>query len=301
GSTTPDLSHASSDIFYLDLKNSFNTFSPTWIGMSSNLVNELTLASATTSKDYIILFGGESNGVKNNPINVFDVSVQQWINPTIRGEGPGSRIGVDIVSGEGNKVYIYGGNKYSDSGQYIWFEELRILNALDFSWEPMIPGEPRALYTSVLLHGGVIAFIGGYVRKVENGQFSRSLVEMNEITLFNTFEAKWYKEIAGGEVIEKRHSHSAIITSDGRVIIYGGSSDTFRMVMPVLAVLKTESFEWSVPVQMFGPDLPPPLTRHTADLYMNYMIVAFDTNNYQWITSYSYSNASTSKIPPQRK
>ncbi|CAI2165880.1 5498_t:CDS:2 [Funneliformis geosporum] len=325
GSAASDLSHPSSDIMYLDLKLSFNTFSPPWMGIMNNM-NELTLASATTSKDQIILFGGVSKGLKNGPINVFDVNVQQWINPTIRGEEPESRLGVDIISDEGNKVYIFGGNKLNDSGEWEWFLDLRILNAMDFSWEPLIPAEElRARYTSVMLHGGVIAFIGGYVRKEENGQFSRSLVEMNEISLFHTFESKWHKEIAGGEIIEKRHGHSAVITSDGKIIIYGGISDSLKMVMPVLAVLNTVSFEWSIPIQtypMSATELPPPpLTHHTADLYMNYMIVAFgnitnelttptsmnsniyilDTNNYSWISSYSYSNVSTSTATPQHR
>ncbi|CAI2184579.1 9468_t:CDS:2 [Funneliformis geosporum] len=251
GSAASDLSHPSSDIMYLDLKLSFNTFSPPWMGIMNNM-NELTLASATTSKDQIILFGGVSKGLKNGPINVFDVNVQQWINPTIRGEEPESRLGVDIISDEGNKVYIFGGNKLNDSGEWEWFLDLRILNAMDFSWEPLIPAEElRARYTSVMLHGGVIAFIGGYVRKEENGQFSRSLVEMNEISLFHTFESKWHKEIAGGEIIEKRHGN---ITNE--------------------------------------------LTTPTS---MNSNIYILDTNNYSWISSYSYSNVSTSTATPQHR
>ena len=78
--------------------------------------------------------------------------------------------------------------------------------------------------------------------------------------------------------MDNRHSHSAVLTPDGRIIIFGGakgSNDTTPAQS--LAVLDTSTtvYSWTTPQPPSSQNSPPPLMLHTADLCGNYMIVAF--------------------------
>ena len=59
------------------------------------------------------------------------------------------------------------------------------------------------------------------------------------------------------------------------IIIYGGVTYTHSQVTPDLAVLNTETFEWTAPSVSSNIGDVPSLTCHSANLFENYMIVAF--------------------------
>ena len=67
------------------------------------------------------------------------------------------------------------------------------------------------------------------------------------------------------------------MTPDGKIIVYGGAKGTNTITAtPSLAVLDTSTsiYTWSIPTAQ-QQNSPPPLILHTADLYGDYMIIAF--------------------------
>src|ERR1043166_2832053 len=63
--------------------------------------------------------------------------------------------------------------------------------------------------------------------------------------------------------------------SNGEIIIHGGGNIDDAQVTPDIAVLNTETFEWTAPIISSNIGKVPSLKDHTADLVGNYMIVAF--------------------------
>ena len=63
--------------------------------------------------------------------------------------------------------------------------------------------------------------------------------------------------------------------SNGKIIIHGGGAIDDAQVTPDMAVLNTETFEWTIPLVSSNIGKVPSLTAHSADLVGNYMIVAF--------------------------
>ena len=72
--------------------------------------------------------------------------------------------------------------------------------------------------------------------------------------------------------------------SNGKIIIHGGSKRVVghdnAQVTPDIAVLNTETFEWTAPIVSSNIGKVPSLTTHTADLVGNYMIVAFGNHHF---------------------
>ncbi|POG78882.1 hypothetical protein GLOIN_2v1532937 [Rhizophagus irregularis DAOM 181602=DAOM 197198] len=72
---------------------------------------------------------------------------------------------------------------------------------------------PRLSYTATLLSNGIIVFIGG----IETND-----VDINQLALYDTKVNKWSLMTARGVTLENRNSHSAVLTPDERIIIFGG-------------------------------------------------------------------------------
>ncbi|RIB07368.1 hypothetical protein C2G38_2113965 [Gigaspora rosea] len=115
-------------------------------------------------------------------------------------------------------------------------------------------------------------------------------------------------EIATGDTLNSRSCHTAVLSPDGHVIIYGGVTDQSQ----VLASLDTtvNPYKWSIK-PIIGSNKPPSLAYHSSDIVGAFMILAFgvmmannsftnlinvnskiyllDTRNYTWVTSTSTS------------
>ncbi|CAG8544967.1 2770_t:CDS:2, partial [Funneliformis caledonium] len=100
-------------------------------------------------------------------------------------------------------------------------------------------------YTATILPNGVIVFLGGLL--------TYKPVSMNKIILYDTKEGKWSTFKAVGDFVGSRELHSACLTSDGRIIVYGGKLE-FQQVEPDLAVLDTSvtPYKWTIP-QIINP------------------------------------------------
>ncbi|CAG8663020.1 12190_t:CDS:2 [Rhizophagus irregularis] len=76
--------------------------------------------------------------------------------------------------------------------------------------------------------------------------------------------------------MENRFLHSAVLTPDERIIVFGGNKDDIATpVLNPLAVLNTKvvPYEWSVPTP--APPLPLTTNLHSATLVGNYMFNSY--------------------------
>ncbi|CAG8764492.1 34237_t:CDS:2, partial [Gigaspora margarita] len=96
-------------------------------------------------------------------------------------------------------------------------------------------------------------------------------------------------ETASGTTVQQRAGHSAVLTNDGNIIIFGGANNDVQ-VYPDLAVLNTNTWIWSVPSNS-TVNAPPSLSRPSANLYKIYMIIAFGRKTSQVaVKPWVYSN-----------
>ncbi|RIB07292.1 hypothetical protein C2G38_2046112 [Gigaspora rosea] len=77
-----------------------------------------------------------------------------------------------------------------------------------------------------------------------------------------------------GQVPSLRSDYTAVLTSDGRIIIYGGTSNKLPAT-PSIVVLNASNYVWSTPLEINAVG---PLTEHTSIMVNNYMIAAFGKN-----------------------
>ncbi|CAG8782973.1 16174_t:CDS:2 [Gigaspora margarita] len=136
---------------------------------------------------------------------------------------------------------------------------------------------PREGYTANLLKNGHIVYIGG--TEIPNGASRETNINMNNIPVFDTDDLIWIFMTTSGDTVASRNSHSAVLTEDGKIIIFGGESGYgFVKVSPDLAILDTNSipYEWSIPKNIPPENKPPSLAAHSSTLYNNnYMLIIF--------------------------
>ncbi|RIA78695.1 hypothetical protein C1645_214939 [Glomus cerebriforme] len=120
-------------------------------------------------------------------------------------------------------------------------------------------------FVQVELPNGQILFIGGKL-----GSQSQS---MKSLLTYDTIKDVWQMTNTAGTEPQGRTKHTAVSTSDGRVIVYGGVLNTVP-ALPQLAVLDTSiiPYTWSAPTEVnpIGS-----FSDHTAVMANNYMIFAF--------------------------
>ncbi|CAG8684580.1 uncharacterized protein OCT59_011528 [Rhizophagus irregularis] len=143
-----------------------------------------------------------------------------------------------------------------------------ILNTLTLAWEH-VNTEGRYDHTGTMLPNGYIVYIGG---KLPNGEYA----DMTELLLYNTNNDTWISQKATDYSPTPRAYHSAVLTQDGRIIVYGGYTGDFRIVSDDLVILDTYDYTWS---NAKAIDPPPVRFFHTATLVGYYMIVAFGRTN----------------------
>ncbi|PKY54201.1 galactose oxidase [Rhizophagus irregularis] len=290
GQPTSFQTKGSNDVFYLDLKKSFNLQDPSLVDITktSGMPFTISWASSTVvNKDGILIYGGyawslNSGNLDNgdNSLYLFNATTKQWTIPTVSGAPPPKRREMKMVSDNNENIFIYGGIQLGANPQ--WYTDMNILDAQsEFRWELIqmknSPTYPRADYTATMLPSGVIVYIGGRTRAVRDGSILETELNIKQITLYDTKDATWYPMETTGELIDNRNSHSAVLTPDGKIIIYGGAQGpNLITASPSLAILDTSTsvYTWSVPT-ISSQFSPPPLILHTADLYGDYMIVAF--------------------------
>ncbi|CAG8465601.1 14745_t:CDS:2 [Funneliformis caledonium] len=251
GGETDRASHTN-DFFYLDVSAPFTLDSLPIVDLTRNVQiakhKRATSSVCGPNKDTIFLFGGDIDGDESaaSLVYTFNISVPQWTNTNIEGPQPQRRVASSVVCDENARMYIFGGTN-GDGYQ----NDFDILDTDQLTWSlgsrVNIP-PPMDLATANLLSNGKIVYLGGYS--------NRQLIDMSKIYLYDTINDEWSRMFTMGTPPRGRAWHSAILTQDGRIIVYGG--------VPVspddqLSVLDTTvlPFKWSIPEISFTPSSAP--------------------------------------------
>ncbi|CAG8589380.1 5989_t:CDS:2 [Gigaspora margarita] len=309
------------NIFYLDVSSPFYSVNPKWTDLTSVAPIPVNSAFAPpcvggSNKDTIFLFEHHRTNNDNSTSLVtfaFDSTTQKWSAPTTSGAIPQTRQDMRAVVDNNGNIYINGGFEPSITQKS--YNSTFILNSLSLSWTNG-PNAPiiRSAYTATLLSSGLILYIGG-----TNDDPSPE-INMNSISVYNTNIGTWSLMNAIGDVIAARQSHSAVLDKNGFIVIYGGAANNYTVAPnPALATLDTNSmpYKWSAK-QFNSVYAPPPLAYHSAQIFGDYMFIAFgvslinakfdlatapnnnifilDTSNYTWVSSIINANVNSSVV-----
>ncbi|CAB4383714.1 unnamed protein product [Rhizophagus irregularis] len=210
-----------------------------------------------------------------------------------------------VCNENGSRIYIYGSG-YDDNEYFmtILYTTSWISVFLDKNNNNIM----NYLSLAILLPKGRIVYIGN--RYIDN-----ELVNFRNIHIYDTNDGTWINMGTNGTIPSPRNLHTAVLTQDGLIIIYGGIRE-MRPVPDQILVLDTKvnPFTWSIPNIDPAPSSAP-TSGHTATLVGNYMIVAFgnynhtpqnivysdqihmidvsEKNNYKWVKSFTPNNTYT--------
>ncbi|RHZ53515.1 hypothetical protein Glove_441g83 [Diversispora epigaea] len=287
---------SANDFFYLDLSNSFNNANISWnLIVEGSLPINTWLSTSIVSLDNstIFLIGGYmrnestldydfSKKVYTYDYNNFPSS--KWTPPSITGDNIPSRQQIRGVIDNSGVVYIYSGlNTTVLTGEKflgVMFNDMNIFNTISLTWSNLDISENRPLptsdYSANILPSGIIVYIGG---QEDTGGTNFTLTKMENIKLFDTKKLEWSYMNATGDAIDPRWLFTSVLTPDGYIIIFGGCTHDYTNVSFKFAVLDTNKspYEWSIP-DSSKSNLPPSIYGHSANLYYDYMIIAFGFN-----------------------
>ncbi|CAB4408072.1 unnamed protein product [Rhizophagus irregularis] len=299
GGITEKYTEGTNDFFYLDVSKPFNLDSTLPIFDLSNDARYIHPHSYGVSticgpnKDTIFIIGGTFQDSFSYRFN----NRKEWVPYT-------SSTGIQWLSAvcneNGSHIYIYG--SLYDVNKYL-------MTSIDTTtWDPVSHDEnniTKDLTLAILLPKGRIAYIG---ERTING----FMVNFRNIHIYDTNDGTWVNKSTNGTIPSPRYLHTAVLTQDGLIIIYGGVRK-MRPVPDQILVLDTKvnPFIWSIPNIDPAPSLAP-FCAHTATLVGNYMIIAFgyttynndpsdqihmidvsEENNYKWVKSFTPNNTYT--------
>ncbi|EXX57143.1 uncharacterized protein OCT59_023196 [Rhizophagus irregularis] len=241
-------------IIYLDVSKPFNTANPPFEEISKTIPFGSSFATAFLSpqKNIIYLFGGIVKDEKRNN---------------------------GVINNKTGKFYVFGGAIDPETGSQniIILNDMNIFDTISLTWSKgssIYAPLPRVDFTTTLLSNGIIVFIGG--RETNN----LVDVDINQLVLYDTTIDKWSSMMARGVILENRNAHSAVLTPDERIIIFGGCKGYNETILNQLAVLNTKTYpyEWSIPQVSALNSAPPLIYFHSATLIENYMFINFGQN-----------------------
>ncbi|CAB4426716.1 unnamed protein product [Rhizophagus irregularis] len=284
-------------IIYLDISKPFNTANPPFEEISKTIPFGSSFATAFLSpqKNIIYLFGGIVKDVNTDldsfksVLYSYNLETNEWTIPTTNGIAPGRRREMNgVINNKTGKFYVFGGVIDPETGSQntIVLNDMNIFDTISLTWtkgSSIYAPLPRMDYTATLLSNGIIVFIGG---RETNNYLD---VEINQLVLYDTTIDKWSSMTARGVILENRNGHSAVLTPDERIIIFGGCKGINETILNQLAVLNTKTYpyEWSIPQVSALNSSPPSIQLHSATLIENYMFINFG-NNYQITEPFFY-------------
>ncbi|RHZ67824.1 hypothetical protein Glove_299g8 [Diversispora epigaea] len=308
GGLSPNGSKRKNDALYFDVNTSeFTAIEniPAYIHHSSSVVHP-------KDEDACLSIGGdyassETGYDYKDPKQAyrFDTKTSKWSTEETSNE-PSVFSSYYLTRGvsDNNGFMYFFAHEYSSFHSFIKLD-INAMSWSSFNNSGDSPGEfsgrflIRQFYTATLLQNGLIIFVGG----MDNFNQAYS---MNDLLFFDINSSKWSTATAQGENIDGRFDHTAVLTNDERLVIYGGSSDSNlgkEGPYPTLAVLKigSSSYEWSIPS---NDESHPPLTGHSATIYGEQMYIAFGidpyTENAKDETIFAFNTNDFSRIVPKK-
>ncbi|PKY40931.1 galactose oxidase [Rhizophagus irregularis] len=313
---SPKPSSTLDQILYLDVSKSFNTVNPPFeeiINVPIPFGSSYATTFLSPQKNVIYLFAGNMvDANTKNPslefykpvLHSYNLETREWTVPTTNGFEPTRRRAINgVINKETGKFYVFGGwEQINGQNNYTVYNDMIVFDTISLTWSKgstiNVP-LPRVDYTATLLSNGIIVFIGGKDNNFRD-------VDINQLALYDTKVDKWSIMTARGVTLENRGLHSAVLTPDERIIIFGGNKDSNEPVLNQLAVLntKTTPYEWSIPQVSVIDNMPLTTSAHSATLVGNYMFINFgtipnyskiqllpffyilDIRNFTWITQF---------------
>ncbi|CAB4426726.1 unnamed protein product [Rhizophagus irregularis] len=291
GGMSSQLLSSFNQILYLDVSKPFNTTNPPFEILNVSIPFRSSYATALFSplKNEVYLFGGFMRNELNDD-NMFGNHISVLISFNLENNGwnftftktngiaPENRRLINgVINNKTGKFYIFGGVNDTFTGattNSIAFNDMNIFDTISLTWSKgSAEGSPLPLigYTATLLSNGIIVFIGGEERPYNYN------VSLNQLALYDTKVDQWSSMRAQGITLENRSYHSAVLTSDERIIVFGGDNFLNQYQLAVLNT-KVVPYEWSVPTP--APPLPLTTYSHSATLVGNYMFINFGKVDY---------------------
>ena len=314
----------STDFFSLDLSQQFNSSSPPWQNLTSLPAPTANAAAAIGIDGRVYLFGGQTWDCSTSFLNVYDPYTASWGTPQFFGTSPTRRQSArTFLSNDDDIIFYFGGSSTSCStGAATVYNTLNALSLQNSTWFTPANSNPPAAESDFALtkvktgSSEQVLIIGGQTA-IQN-----TFVQMTQLGLFDMTTESWTSvnvtTESGQGPPDERIGHTAVTTSDGKVIVFGGTvGPSGRAAVPQLAVLDTSTlpFQWSSPSVGGNVSLGPSagLTGHSAIITDgDIMILAFgmdtngnynqqtyflDTQNMEWQEVYTPSKASASASP----
>ncbi|POG76311.1 hypothetical protein GLOIN_2v1838155 [Rhizophagus irregularis DAOM 181602=DAOM 197198] len=300
GGMTKKYPAGTNDFFYLDVSIPFNLDSTLLIVDLSNDARQIyphyngVSTICGPNKDTIFLICR----VSKESFSYRFINNKEWVPGTVISNVQWSSA---VCNKNGSYIYIYG---YPDNvNKYMMTISIDTTHWNTVSYEFNIT---NSLAPEILLPDGRIAYIGERI----NGLW----VNFRNIYIYDTNDGTWRNMSTSGIEPSLRASHTAVLTQDGLIIIYGGINKMGSPVPDQISVLdtKVDPFTWSFPNIDPAPSSAP-FSDHTATLVGNYMIIAFghttddvfsdqihmidvsEKNNYKWVKSFTPIITKTAK------
>jgi len=220
--------------------------------------------SATLVGKTIIVFGGFDGKNKNFELAMYDTETFEWRNvetSMVKGLAPKSRTNHAAAS-VGNKMYIFGGNNTSDTGNYQVLGDFHMFDTETLTWSQPEPlGEvPTARSGHCMVSIGTKLYLFG------GGVWSQELSwvhKYNDLHVYDTETGVWTKPVTKGEV---QTSTFAIPFTVGRFLfLFGGGSKPHFVVTNNVYILDTTTMEWTEATMLNGAQ-PLPRDMGTASV-----------------------------------
>ncbi|CAG8588613.1 2516_t:CDS:2 [Gigaspora rosea] len=265
-------------IFYINLKdvpldNNTIAYASKWfnINVPKSKIDYFQNRPILGGKANDKIFFMSTSFSENVRLHTFDTTLKKWETNISYQGAPSDSHNFDHITWVSDeltsKSYHYDGYGHN----------LTIFDSINLAWinstsNPQNVSPNFAWYSDfvqVLSTNDKIFYIGGALGFTG----SKQLMLMSNILTYDIVSDSWQINNATGKEIEGRIDHTAVMTSDKRIIVYGGMNN-LRPAFPYLAVLDTSKipYEWSTPTEenSIGP-----ITEHSSIMIKNYMVTAF--------------------------
>ncbi|OBZ88226.1 RING finger protein B [Choanephora cucurbitarum] len=270
----------------------------------------------TADGNNMVVMGGMTNATagKQAPLQIrsYNFASQTWTEPsTNTGNATAFPLNREFFSlaydSKSQKSYVFGG---AVSGAGVVFNDLQVLDA-NFKATTLKP-TPSGRYghTASIISTGEMVVIGGIIAT----NTGSGLANMDSVWVYKIDTNEWVVRnvtTTGARFPSTCSDHSAVVTSDDKIIIFGGDNgenQRNRQFLNTVAILDTKTWAWTIP-SIGG--IPPSRRSFAAvgllddkhltvtfgagsNVYYNDINV-FDLSGSSWVQSFDQSSSSSNQ------